>query len=137
MNRLLAFVLFAHAILNTSCTTCRNSLISRAESPTTGVAANIIARTCNSASGYVVTLTTQNEAPIHGDVPAGETVFWAFVEYGSDARTGTPSPVRTDWLSSKQLRVTYPSWLTPNEKQERWGDILILYVIETTPAPSK
>jgi hypothetical protein len=105
--------LIAVSLLGQGCTTCHNSVLAEIPSPSATWKAGLIARSCGSVHGLVVNVVAQEET---------------LVPKGTAERTALSLPlpcclfpgadesrqlVSAQWLTTTELRVSYPRSLRP------------------------
>jgi hypothetical protein len=109
----MALMIALASLSSTACTSCRDVVLRESPSPSSTWRSGLLARTCGSFHGYVVTVVGRDQ-PL---APTGTADFTAFL-----ARTpcvvdpgapGNRDLVTLEWLGDDELRISYPQSLRP------------------------
>jgi hypothetical protein len=127
-------LILALGIVTPGCwTTCDRTLLREIPSPSAGRLASLIAGDCESWSGVQIIITEPGEALGYGDS------FFKILKMREDGYVEPDlygEAIRFEWLSDNELKVSYPEWMWPVQRDPRADQVVIHYLVrpETEPA---
>lgn len=112
--------------------TCERTLLREVPNPSADRLASLIARDCEAWSGVQIIITEPGEATGYGDS------FFKILKMREEGRVEPGiygEAIHFEWLSDDELKVSYPAWIWPVQRDPRAGKVVVQYSVRPETKP--